>query len=223
MIGKTKDMPWGKFYYSNFMIITQHLSNEDVGRLMRAKCLAWQGNGSFPHDDEWVAHKLNVSPDEVNHLYRPLFQEFFKKKKKRWVDLEIVEHLNAVKEVSQSRSGNAKLRWSKANDSSKSNADAIRKKDENINTEKMIKNVAAALSFPRKNEGSCRVASRQDVPKKLWNLEDWQEYVRDAEGMLRQAVESNGLLDKEGWAKTLKERQQEMEMFLQNRARQATQ
>ena len=88
------DLRWMKFWFSNYIGDTSHLSLGEHGAYLRLLILAWDApTCSLPADPAWIKRKLGVSKREYERLVEPVIDEFWteedhrifqKRQRKEW-------------------------------------------------------------------------------------------------------------------------------------------
>ncbi len=71
-------MPWLKFWPTNFMMDTQHLSFAQKGVHIDLICHAWRRlNIALPNDDDWIRRRLGVDDEQYRREVLPVLEEFW--------------------------------------------------------------------------------------------------------------------------------------------------
>lgn len=97
-------------YIADYLADTSHLDAAESGAYLHLIMHYWQ-KGCLPNDEQLLCRIARMRPEQWTAA-RPIISEFFHD---GWKHTRIEEELAKSAEVSERRSANAKLRWSKGN------------------------------------------------------------------------------------------------------------
>jgi uncharacterized protein YdaU (DUF1376 family) len=113
-------------FWESFFADTDHLSDAELGLYTRLLGRLWLApNQRLPNDDEWLARRFRLTPEQVQKCLRPIIKEFLKGDG-NWVwSKRICKEHSYVEKHGRQQSDNAKARWNKEKDVCHGNAHAL--------------------------------------------------------------------------------------------------
>ncbi|HEY4356005.1 MAG TPA: DUF1376 domain-containing protein [Acidobacteriaceae bacterium] len=105
------------FWTDTYLADASHLTDAEHGRYLLIIVHMWRAPEiRLPNDDEWLARKFGRSVEDVQKLFRPLLEEFFKSTGNWLTHKRLQREREYLLSRSKKQSARAKLRWEKEDD-----------------------------------------------------------------------------------------------------------
>lgn len=114
--------PYMKFYQNEYLADTTHLTTIEHGAYMLLLMVMWRNGGSLPNDDAKLARYAKLTAGQWARI-RQTILEFFEERDGHIFQGRLTEELEAVRQLSQRQSQNAKAKALKNNETAKATAE----------------------------------------------------------------------------------------------------